>query len=61
MVVMWAGNKLAEDKPTTPMLLLMGANLVKDIEQGKEECEDGEEEDFSDNSYTDKEELGHGD
>jgi hypothetical protein len=59
--MMWAGNKLAEYKPTPLGLLPMGANWIKVIEQGKEECEDGAQEDVCDNSDTDKEELGHGD
>jgi hypothetical protein len=36
----------------------LGANLVKQMEQGKEEQENGTEDEFSDNSDTDHEELG---
>jgi hypothetical protein len=56
--MMWAGNRLAEYKSTTSVLVPLGASLVKEMEQGKEEQENGTEEEFSDNSDTDHEELG---
>jgi hypothetical protein len=58
MDMVWAGNRLAEYKSTNVVLQPISKGLIESMERGKEERETDDEQEFSDNTATDKEELG---
>jgi hypothetical protein len=55
----WAGNRIAEYKPASVALQPMNDEIMDKIDQGEVDKQDNSnEEDISDNSSTDKDELG---